>query len=155
MSAPVPFAKAHGLGNDFILIDARHCPREASPFVRRLCDRHLGIGADGVLVYTLKAAAGAVGMRLVNADGGDAEISGNGVRCLAAYAVFKGWMRPRHVVETAAGPRDVGVEAVGGTRFRVATDLGPAILESRAIPVALDPPPRGWWTTGCRRRDKP
>jgi diaminopimelate epimerase len=79
-------------------------------------------------------------MRLVNADGGDAEISGNGVRCLAAYAVSKGWMPPRHVVETAAGPRDVEVEAVGGTRFRVATDLGPAILESRAIPVALDPP---------------
>ena len=136
----MPFAKAHGLGNDFILVDERHRPRDTAAWARRLCDRHLGIGGDGVLVFGLKPEKGAVTMRLINADGSDAEISGNGVRCLASFAVGKGWMRPRHVVETAAGPRDVEVEAVGGGRFRVATDLGPPILESRAIPVALDPP---------------
>ena len=140
MTAAVPFAKAHGLGNDFILVEERHCPRDASAWARRLCDRHLGIGGDGVLAYRLKAEAGAVGMRLINADGSEAEISGNGVRCLAALAVRKAWMRPRHVVDTAAGPRDVEVEALGGSRFRVATDLGAPILESRAIPVALEPP---------------
>jgi diaminopimelate epimerase len=140
LTASVAFAKAHGLGNDFILIDERHCPREASPWARRLCDRHVGVGGDGVLVYRLKKDAGAVGMRLINADGTDAEISGNGVRCLAAFAVRKGWMPPRHVVDTAAGPRGVEVSALGDSRFRVATDLGPAILESGKIPVALDPP---------------
>ena len=138
MAASVPFAKAHGLGNDFILVDGRYAPREASAWARRLCDRHLGIGGDGVLLYKLKLEA--VAMRLINADGTEAEISGNGVRCLAAHAVGKGWLPPRHVVETAAGPRDVQVEALDDTRFRVATDLGPAILESRRIPVALDPP---------------
>ena len=140
MTAPVPFAKAHGLGNDFILVDERSCPRDAAPWARRLCDRHLGIGGDGVLVYKLKTEAAAVGMRLINADGTDAEISGNGVRCLAAYAVGKAWMPPRHVVDTAAGPRPVEVEVLAEGLFRVATDLGPAILESRAIPVNLQPP---------------
>ena len=136
----MPFAKAHGLGNDFILVDERHCPRDAAAWARRLCDRHVGIGGDGVLVYRLKQEAGAVGMRLINADGTDAEISGNGVRCLAAFTVGKGWMQPRHTVDTGAGPRDVEVLDLGQGRFRVATDLGPAILDSRAIPVSLDPP---------------
>jgi diaminopimelate epimerase len=140
VTGPVPFAKAHGLGNDFILVDERHCPPEAGGWARRLCDRHLGIGGDGVLLYTLKPQTSAVGMRLINADGTEAEISGNGVRCLAAVAVRKGWMPPGHVVHTAAGPRDVEVEVRGESRFRVATDLGPPILESRAIPVSLDPP---------------
>lgn len=138
MGAPLPFAKAHGLGNDFILVDGRNGPRDASAWARRLCDRHLGIGGDGVLLYKVKLEA--VAMRLINADGTEAEISGNGVRCLAAYAVGKGWLPPRHKVETAAGPRDVEVEAVEENRYRVATDLGPAILDSRAIPVALEPP---------------
>jgi diaminopimelate epimerase len=140
VTGPVPFAKAHGLGNDFILVDGRHCPGEAAAWARRLCDRHVGIGGDGVLLYTLKPEAGAVGMRLINADGSNGEISGNGVRCLAGLAVAKGWLPARHRVETGAGPRQVEVAAVGPARFRVVTDLGEPVLESRAIPVALFPP---------------
>ena len=136
----VPFAKAHGLGNDFILVEARHCPPDVSAWVRRICDRHLGIGGDGALLYDVEVESAAVRMRLINADGGEAEISGNGVRCLAAHAVRKGWLPPRHVVHTAAGPRTVDVQPVGESRFRVATDLGAPILDSRLIPVDLDPP---------------
>jgi diaminopimelate epimerase len=132
------FAKAHGLGNDFILVERASCPPEAGPWARRLCDRHEGIGGDGVLVYAVEG--GRVHMRLVNADGSDAEISGNGVRCLAAWAVSRGLVPARHVVQTTPGPRPVAVESLGGGRYRVATDLGPAILDSRAIPVRLDPP---------------
>jgi diaminopimelate epimerase len=132
------FAKAHGLGNDFILVERRSCPPDVAPWARRLCDRHEGIGGDGVLVYGVEE--GRVRMRLVNADGSDAEISGNGVRCLAAWAVSRGLVPPRHVVETTPGPRPVAVESLGGSRYRVVTDLGPAILESGAIPVRLDPP---------------
>lgn len=132
------FAKAHGLGNDFILVDREACPREAAPWARRLCDRHLGIGGDGVLVFAVED--GGVSMRLLNADGSDGDVSGNGVRCLAAFVVGKGWAGPRHVVQTPVGPRPVEVGAVGGGCFRVGTDLGPAILGSRDIPVALDPP---------------
>lgn len=136
----MPFTKAHGLGNDFILVDKRHCPPEASGWARRLCGRHLGIGGDGVIVYRLMLETGAMGMRLINADGTDAEISGNGVRCLAALGVAKGWMEPAHVIETVAGPRSVEVTALGPSRFRVATDLGVPVLDSRAIPTTLDPP---------------
>jgi diaminopimelate epimerase len=137
VTGPVPFAKAHGLGNDFILVDEQHCPADAAAWARRLCDRHVGIGGDGVVVY--RKEPDALRMRLINADGGEAEISGNGVRCLAALGVAKGWMPPRHEVRTVAGPRAVEVAPLGGSRFRVATDLGPAVLDSRAIPVALEP----------------
>ncbi len=132
------FAKAHGLGNDFVLVGQEHCPPEAAAWAKRLCDRHLGVGGDGVLVFAVEGAR--LRMRLLNADGSDGDVSGNGVRCLAAYAVEKGWVGSSHVVETPVGPRAVIVESVGGGRFRVATDLGPAVLASGAIPVALDPP---------------
>ncbi len=131
------FAKAHGLGNDFILVAERLAPAEVGPWARRLCDRHRGIGGDGILLHA--PAPDGVLMRLINADGGEAEISGNGLRCLAALAVRKGWAPPRHVVHTAPGPRPVEVTAVGGQRFRIATDLGAPILASAEIPVALDP----------------
>lgn len=132
------FAKAHGLGNDFILVDSRECPPDAAPWARRLCDRHCGIGGDGVLVHA--PAADGVRMRLINADGTEAEISGNGVRCLAAHAVRNGWAPPRHVVHTGGGARGVEVTPLGPTRFSVSTDLGPPRLGSAEIPVALDPP---------------
>jgi diaminopimelate epimerase len=131
-------AKAHGLGNDFLLADAALAPEDAAAWARRLCERHTGIGADGLIFYGVGATG--VTMRLLNADGGEAEISGNGLRCLAAYVVMKGWQPQSHVVTTAAGARPVQVEALGGSRFRVATDLGRPILDSRAIPIALDPP---------------
>lgn len=132
------FAKAHGLGNDFILVEDALAPADRSSWARRLCDRHRGIGGDGVLLHA--PAPDGVRMRLINADGGEAEISGNGLRCLAAYAVRQGWAPARHVVHTASGPRPVEVEPLGGGRFRIATDLGAPILDSQAIPVVLEPP---------------
>ncbi|HEY3120427.1 MAG TPA: diaminopimelate epimerase [Vicinamibacteria bacterium] len=134
------FAKAHGLGNDFLLVDARSFPaRSAASFTRRLCDRHAGVGADGVLVYELRPPGG-VQMRLINADGSDAEISGNGVRCLAAYMVRRGLLPARHTVETVPGPRAVEVFAIADGRYRVSTDLGAPALASDAIPVDAPEP---------------
>ncbi len=132
------FAKAHGLGNDFILVSAGEAPREAAPWARRLCDRHLGIGGDGVILH--ETTRGGMSMRLLNADGSAAETSGNGLRCLAALAVRRGWAPNDHVVETVPGPRSVRVEGLGGGRFRVRTDLGPPILATDRIPVLLEPP---------------
>jgi len=131
-------AKAHGLGNDFLLVAEADAPPEIAPWARRLCDRHIGVGADGVLLHAL--APDGVRMRLINADGGEAEISGNGLRCLAGYMVWTGARPTRHVVHTGAGPRPVEVATVGKGRYRITTDLGEAILESTRIPVALDPP---------------
>jgi diaminopimelate epimerase len=131
-------AKAHGLGNDFLLVAEADAPAEIAPWAQRLCDRHTGVGADGVLLHAL--APDGVRMRLINADGGEAEISGNGLRCLAGYMVWTGARPTRHVVHTGAGPRPVEVATVGKGRYRITTDLGEAILESTRIPVALDPP---------------
>jgi len=131
-------AKAHGLGNDFLLVAEADAPAEIAPWARRLCDRHVGVGADGVLLHAL--APDGVRMRLINADGGEAEISANGLRCLAGYMVWTGARPTRHVVHTGAGPRPVEVATVGKGRYRITTDLGEAVLESTRIPVALDPP---------------
>lgn len=145
-------AKAHGLGNDFLLVAEQDAPIDRAAWVRRICDRHTGMGADGVLLYTDEGAG--VRMRLVNADGGEAEISANGLRCLAAFRVRAGALPERHDVTTGAGPRAVVVERLDGQRFRVATDLGAPILESDRIPVDLQPPaPRvvdHWLDLGLR-----
>jgi diaminopimelate epimerase len=131
-------AKAHGLGNDFLLVAEDSAPADPGAWVRRLCDRHTGMGADGVLLY--RDADGGVRMRLINADGGEAEISANGLRCLAAFRVRAGAVPARHVVITGAGPREAVVETLGDERFRVATNLGVPILHSEGIPVDLQPP---------------
>jgi diaminopimelate epimerase len=131
-------AKAHGLGNDFLLVAEAEAPAMPGAWARRLCDRHEGVGADGVLLYADEPAG--TRMRLINADGGEAEISANGLRCLAAFRVRAGVVPARHVVNTGAGPREVSVESIGRERFRVGTDLGAPILESARIPVALEPP---------------
>ena len=89
------FAKAHGLGNDFLLVEQQAAPSGRPEWARRLCERHVGVGADGVLVYSVEADA--VRMRLINPDGSDGEISGNGVRCLASYVVWKGWLLRREI----------------------------------------------------------
>src|SRR5688500_11521713 len=130
-------AKAHGLGNDFLLVAEDSAPADPAAWARRLCDRHEGVGADGVLLYADEPEG--TRMRLINADGGEAEISANGLRCLAAFRVRAGVVPPRHVVTTGAGPREVSVESLGGARFRVATDLGAPILASDRIPVDLQP----------------
>ena len=79
------FVKAHALGNDFLLVENSAAPwgSDRPALTRRLCDRHRGIGADGVMFFT-ETADGA-SMQLLNADGSPSEVSGNGVRCLAAW----------------------------------------------------------------------
>src|SRR5437763_17205104 len=82
----VPFVKATACGNDFILIEGMHAPADLSALTRAICDRHLGIGADGVeWLYPTPDAD--IKARLFNADGSEAEVSGNGTRCVAAWLV--------------------------------------------------------------------
>jgi diaminopimelate epimerase len=108
----LPFEKLHGNGNDFVLIDefARTVVPEGmkAEFARLYCDRRFGIGGDGVL-FLSKGRSGDLGMRLFQPDGSEAEMCGNGVRCLAKYAVDRGYADGAFVVETGAGP--VPVEA--------------------------------------------
>jgi diaminopimelate epimerase len=132
------FTKAHGLANDFILVAEKDAPADPGAWTRRLCDRNRGIGGDGLVLHS--RVPGGVRFQLINADGLPVEISGNGLRCLAALAFRNGWAPARHVVHTAAGPKAVEVAAVAESVYRIATDLGQPVLSSREIPLALDPP---------------
>jgi diaminopimelate epimerase len=100
-SSVIPFVKANACGNDFLIIDGRQAPPDLATFSRRICDRHQGVGADGV-EWLFPADDANIQARLFNADGSEAEISGNGTRCVAAYLCSE---RPREkvVIRTGAG----------------------------------------------------
>ena len=108
-------SKHEGAGNDFLVVlDLDDAVRLSVAEVRLLADRRRGIGADGIIVVGPGRDGCDVSMHLSNADGSGAEMSGNGIRCLAQAAVDAGWVRPpRFTVATAAGPRTVEYTAAG------------------------------------------
>jgi diaminopimelate epimerase len=115
------FVKVEGLGNDFIVVDGPFDPDPEA--ISRWCDRHFGIGADGVLELT-PVASDTIRMRYWNADGSEAEMCGNGLRCLVRVAVERGLVETRDVVvETAAGPLAASLRADGLVRARVGTPV--------------------------------
>jgi diaminopimelate epimerase len=132
------FTKLHGLGNDFVLVDPAGGPDSvvAGELARQICDRHTGIGADGLIVISPEAGGSpGAGFRIFNADGGEAEISGNGLRCAAAFLAWSGIAAsPDVVFRTAAGERSSRVLASRGHLFEVRIGLGTPRLESRDIP---------------------
>lgn len=121
---PVRFEKWEGLGNDFVVIEGD----VVTPAIARtLCDRRLGVGADGVLSVT--GAGGAVPRMIVhNADGSRPEMCGNGLRCVAGYLVRRG-APAAFTVATDAGARRCEVEAAGPDRFEVTVEMGTARLD--------------------------
>lgn len=120
--------KHHGLGNDFLVLLAEQEPADPPALAARLCDRRRGIGADGMLIGLTGRAGVDLTMVLHNADGSRAEMSGNGIRCLAqAEARRRGTDRLELAVATDAGVRTVVVEPGPETDTVVATvDMGPA-----------------------------
>ena len=101
------FVKVQGLSNDFIVIDGPYTPDPLD--VVRWCERRTGIGADGVLIIE-PIDAGRIAMRYWNADGGEAEMCGNGLRCIAKLGYERGWVSARtFVVESAVGDHEVTV----------------------------------------------
>lgn len=129
------FWKLEGLGNDFVLLDERERDEPSLPVAERsaLCDRHRGVGADGVLTVLRPRVAGAVArMHLTNADGSTAEMCGNGLRCVSLFLCTQGAVRTgeAHVVDTDAGARGATVlDGAGSSERRVLVDMGPARFE--------------------------
>lgn len=124
----IPFSKFHSLGNDFILVEG-----EGSEEMRRLapaiCDRHLGVGADGLLI--LDPSRPSV-RRIYNADGSEAEISGNGVRCAAAYWVARRNRETPLRVETPAGEKFLELVEAAPPTYRFRANMGkPEWVEAR------------------------
>ena len=130
------FTKMHGLGNDFLVIDARRLPdADFAALARRLCHRHTGVGADGLLLV-LESGAADVRMRIVNSDGSEAEMCGNGIRCFAKYVYERGIVNESAFsVETLAGIMRPELLLEDGRVSQVRVDMGEPALSCADIPV--------------------
>ena len=125
------FVKSHGLGNDYLVVDA--CDLEWTPArVRAVCDRHTGLGSDGLLLPSPSEQAD-YGLRIFNPDGMEAEKSGNGIRIFARY-----------LVDTHDAPAEFSVETLGGivrcrvTPESISVDMGQARFVPESLPVRTD-----------------
>ena len=138
------FAKLHGTGNDFVLVDARSLTRDWPALAQAVCDRHFGIGADG-LILAAKSSDAPIRMRIFNADGSEAEMSGNGMRCLAKFAADGGMVTPdgdAFDVETGGGVmRVIITKDAKGRVSSVRERMGRPRLDPREIPIAVEAQP--------------
>lgn len=142
------FVKMQGTGNDFLLVEPQGEECDWGPLARAMCDRHYGAGADGLMLVLPPRRArtgprlGAdVRMRLFNADGSEAEVSGNGVRCLVKYAVERGLARPRDGrlrVEAASGVLEAEVLGDGERVERVRLFMGAPRFAPQEVPVLTE-----------------
>jgi diaminopimelate epimerase len=130
------FTKMEGTGNDFILLEAlKRVPGGLPALARKLCDRHFGIGADG-LILILPSKKADYRMRIFNADGSEAEMCGNGIRCFAKYLYDHRLTRKKGLkIETLAGIIRPRLIARAGKVSGVKVDLGPPRLASKEIPI--------------------
>ncbi|MBI4186111.1 MAG: diaminopimelate epimerase [Chloroflexi bacterium] len=147
------FTKMQGAGNDFIVVEAvGNAGCDWSRLAKTVCDRHFGIGADGVLLL-LPSDRADFRMRIFNSDGSEAEACGNGLRCLTRYAADNGLLSGRKkcsraagvagdqaemaLVETMAGTRNVWLHRAGGKIVRVQTAMGEPGFGAEDIPAAI------------------
>jgi len=125
------FEKWQGCGNDFIIINSVQNEKiDTAEKIKKLCNRHFGIGADGV-IYVLPSEVAAARMRIFNADGTEAEMCGNGIRCFTKYLI--GENPGTFEVETGAG-----ILTVENKKNFVTVDMGEPILDAAKIPVTFD-----------------
>jgi diaminopimelate epimerase len=132
MTTTIPFLKAHGARNDFLLTWAHEVPAgiDLHQTAIAICDRHAGVGADGWQILDRETLA----LRLINSDGSDSEISGNGTRCAAAMAVAAGAAREHVTIRTGAGEKHLTLKQRQGNRFLFEMDMGmPELREETEI----------------------
>ena len=137
------FVKMHGIGNDFVLLRARGDEQDWSGLAQAMCERHFGIGADG-LILVLPSSSADVRMRMFNPDGSEAEICGNGLRCVVKYAVDEGLAWPREgqlSVETPTGVLSAKVFGKKGAEERVRVSVGVPRFAPQEIPVLVEAEP--------------
>jgi len=139
---PLRFTKMHGLGNDYVFVEAlrKRLPEASLPgLARRLSDRHFGIGGDG-LILVLPSRQAQFRMRIFNADGSEAEMCGNGIRMFAKYVYEHGLTRAKALdVETDAGMIRPRLTVRGGRVTSVRVDMGEPRLERAEIPMRGKP----------------
>ena len=136
------FTKMHGIGNDYVYVncfeESVKNPAEVSKFVS---DRHFGIGSDGLILISPSAIAD-FRMNIYNADGSQAEMCGNGIRCVAKYVYDFGLTDKTEIsVETLAGIKYLRLQVENGKVASVEVNMGAPILEPKEIPVAVEESP--------------
>ena len=138
MNKKLEFVKMQGTGNDFIMVDARNLNMDWSKLSIDICRNHFGIGADGLITLDSSSVAD-LKMRIFNADGSEAQICGNGLRCFAKYAIDRKLVRgPDLTIETAAGIKKVETVSERGKVNRARVNMGKPVLKGKEIPVAID-----------------
>jgi len=133
------FTKLQGAGNDFVLVETSDLWHNWSPLATAMCDRHFGIGADGLLLLLTSNTAD-FRMRVFDPDGSEAEACGNGIRCLVKYVLEKGLISTgadQVLIETVAGIRKVKLYREGGKLVKVQAGMGKPVFQAKDIPVLL------------------
>jgi len=133
------FTKLQGAGNDLILVETSDMQRDWSPVAVAMCDRHFGVGADGLLLL-LPSETADFRMRVFDPDGSEAKACGNGLRCLAKYALEKGLIgagTDQVLVETVAGVRKVKLYQEGAKLVRIQAGMGKPTFRAKDIPVVI------------------
>ena len=138
----IKFTKMHGLGNDYVYIDAinQNIENESS-LAQFVSNRHFGIGSDG-LILICKSDVADFKMRMFNSDGSEAEMCGNGIRCVGKFVYDKGFTNKTEVsIETLAGIKTLILNTKDGKVETVRVDMGEPILEAEKIPVISNEKP--------------
>jgi diaminopimelate epimerase len=133
----IPFIKAHACGNDFLILDEAVAGRAHAGLARRLCARNTSIGADGIEFLDRDPARRAGGdyfLRLFNADGSEAELSGNGTRCVAAWLAHSEGLR-KVALGTQGGVRRCRVLRAEGAVYWIESEMGVPRVEARTIEI--------------------
>jgi diaminopimelate epimerase len=135
----IPFAKAHGARNDFVLTWAHLAPTAdlLGRVAEGICDRNAGVGADGWLLVYPPLDGKPPRIRLFNPDGGEVEISGNGTRCAAAFLSDAGLVGEAITIETGAGPKQLRLLSREGLRFQFEMEMGVPRVEAPRLTLAL------------------
>ena len=137
------FTKMHGIGNDYVYVDCfKERVTKPESLAVAVSDRHFGVGSDG-LILIMPSGKADVRMRMFNADGSEAQMCGNGIRCLAKYAYDHGLVKTKAItVETQAGVKSLKLITQGGKVSKVTVDMGEPRLRRSDIPMRLSTPPR-------------
>ena len=136
------FTKMYGAGNDYVYVDcfSEKVPDNLPQLARRVSDRHFGVGGDGLILIHPSDVADAR-MQMFNADGSEAEMCGNGVRCVAKYVHDHGHAKSKNlVIETGAGVLSLELEIIDGLAKQITVDMGEPILRPDRIPTTLADP---------------
>jgi len=138
----ISFIKMQGAGNDYIYLDLikNCCDTDFTALARKISSRHFGVGADGLVVMTESKTAD-YRMRMFNADGSEAEMCGNAIRCVGKYLFDRKYVEKREfTIDTLAGEKTLWIAGTDSTgrAVQLTVDMGQPVLSGRDIPIAIE-----------------